>query len=316
MTARAAWILSAAVALMAESRALARERIAVLIFPVQGHDTALADNLGEVAIARLAEMSAYEIVGTRELRRRLALAGAGDLPLDCMNQPACLARVGVMVGVRRLISGQVRSEGPRFLVALAISDIETGKVERNFFRAVDGDLESLIHAIQDGMDNLFQRRPAPGQLRVDSTPPGATVVVDERDRGITPLWVSPLEPGAHRLRIEMNGRFPLKRELVLAPGQDLLVTVGKDELPPRRAWAPYLAYGTAAIAVLSFAAAGLFGTLARVDASGRTRGDAQMDLELRKTYATITNVLLVTGGAMAGVSAFTFIRLRHDIAGE
>jgi len=304
-----------AAVLAAAPRAHGRERLAVLILPVEARDAALADDLTEVAIARLAERAEYELAGTLELRRRLRASGAGELPLDCPQQPACLGRVGVVLGARRALVGNVRSVGGGYLVTVAIHDLQTAGVERSFFRSVDGHLESVSRAIQDAVDDLLRPRPAAGQLRVASVPDGATVIVDDRVRGTTPLWIDPLEPGTHHVRIEMSGRFAWRNDLSLAPGQNLAISVNRDQLVPRRTWTPYAAYGGAAGAALAFGAAALFGTLARVDPSGRSRGEAQQDLDVRMTYARIANVLLATGGVLAGASAFTFIRFRRDIAG-
>ena len=296
--------------------AWARERIAVLILPLAEVDRGLADNLTELAIARVAELSDYELVGTRELRHRLALSGGADLPVDCFNDVGCLGRIGTMAGVRRLVSGSVRPEGSGFLLALSLNDLQSGKVERNFFRAVEGGLDPLIRTLQAGVNELFERRSADGQLRVETVPEGATVVVDDRYRGTTPLWVNPVLPGSHRLRIEMNGRFPWKRDLQIASGQSLLVSVKRDDLSPRHTWAPYVAYGSAALAVLACGTAALFGTLARGEPTGGTRRETQQDLQTNETFASLANVLLVVGGALAGTSVFTFFKFRRDINGE
>jgi hypothetical protein len=318
MARRGRLVCAAAIAFAAAmpARASAQERIAVLILPDAARDRALADNLTEVAIARIAEISRSDLVGITELRRRLELIGGAELPAGCLGDAACLGRVGVMAGVHRLVSGSVRSEGARYLLALALNDIQTGKVERTFFRAVGGDVEALIRTTQDGVNDLFQHRPAAGQLRVDSVPDGATVIVDERVRGTTPVWVNPLEPGSHRLRVEMTGRFAWKQEVALAPGQDLLVTVRREQTAPRQTWAAYAAYGTAAGAVLSFAAGALFATLARGDLGGGTRREVEQDLEAKQGYAMIANGTFVGAAILAGVSAFTFLRFRRDIAGD
>ncbi len=53
---------------------------------------------------------------------------------------------------------------------------------------VAGDLESSV-----------------GQVWVDSDPPGARVWLDDRDRGVTPLRLSEVAPGAHAVRLEVEG---------------------------------------------------------------------------------------------------------------
>jgi TolB-like protein len=308
--------LAAAALLSFPCVAAARERVAVLILPASASEAALADSLTEVAISRVAEISDLELVGTREVRRRFTLSGGGELTAECLGQQSCLGRIGVMIGVRRLVSGTVRADGSRCLIAMAINDIQTGTVERNFFRTVEGGAELLARAVREGMNDLFQRRPGQGQLRVESTPDGATVVVDDRQRGMTPIWISPIEAGHHRLRVEMSGRFPWNHEVDVAPGADLSISIKRDQLAPRRTWAPFVGYGSAAASAVAFGLAAVFGTLGEADPSGRTRGAAQKDLATRQGYAATANVLLLAGSALALASGFTLIRFRRDVFGE
>jgi hypothetical protein len=98
--------------------------------------------------------------------------------------------------------------------------------------------------------------------------------------------------------------------------EDANVGLGDRDLgktSPRRRWAPHVAYGTAGVALLSFAAAGIFGTLANADPSGPTRGAAQRDLELRESYATTANGLLIGGATFTVISAAAFALLWQDV---
>ena len=76
------------------------EALGVVIIPVADKDGALADNLTEVAMARLAETTGRRLVGVAELRRRGG-ADAGKRLHSCLEQPACLGSVGVSMGVSR-----------------------------------------------------------------------------------------------------------------------------------------------------------------------------------------------------------------------
>src|SRR5262249_35408685 len=156
----------------------------------------------------------------------------------------------------------------------------------------------------------------PGQLHVLSAPDGARVTLDERYQGTTPLSVGPVEPGTHRVRIEMDGRFPLERQVHLDAAQSLQIQISRDELAARHTWAPWVAYGAATAAVVSASAAVVFGSAARADATGPTREDAMADLERNRRYATIANILFATAGVCAAGSLATFIGLRRDIAGH
>jgi hypothetical protein len=48
------------------------------------------------------------------------------------------------------------------------------------------------------------RASASGELRVDSTPAGATVLVDGKSRGVTPLTIAGLPPGRHEVVIKSD----------------------------------------------------------------------------------------------------------------
>jgi hypothetical protein len=119
---------------------------------------------------------------------------------------------------------------------------------------------------------------------------------------------------------ELFSPAPLRASLSI-PSEPPGATVVNDRHmgetpPPRRRWASKVAYGSAALALLSFAGAGVFGTLAAADPSGPTRAAAQRDLSLREDYATTANGLLIAGAAFAAVSAAVFVLLWRDVSSD
>lgn len=60
---------------------------------------------------------------------------------------------------------------------------------------------------------------AAGALSITTTPAGATVFIDGVQRGISPVTISNLSPGAHMLRIEMNGYTGLTVPVTITAGQ-------------------------------------------------------------------------------------------------
>lgn len=58
-----------------------------------------------------------------------------------------------------------------------------------------------------------------GALVVDSRPAGATVTIDGRAAGVTPLMVSAIAPGSHTVRIERPGYRPVSTTVVVTAGQ-------------------------------------------------------------------------------------------------
>jgi TonB family protein len=56
-----------------------------------------------------------------------------------------------------------------------------------------------------------------GSIRVESTPPGATVTVDGVVRGVTPVDVAGLAMGPHEVKVEQKGFAPTVETVALAP---------------------------------------------------------------------------------------------------
>src|SRR5262245_46162744 len=92
----------------AAGEARGADRVAVLILPEPGTEPSLADNLTEIAIARIAEQQKVEMAGTAELRRRLGMEGQRPA-LGCLDDIACLGRVAVALGVAQVVGGSVRA---------------------------------------------------------------------------------------------------------------------------------------------------------------------------------------------------------------
>ncbi len=61
-------------------------------------------------------------------------------------------------------------------------------------------------------DTLSEPEPT-GSLRIVSVPPGAAVVLDGEERGETPLELSGLKPGAHKLQLRKPGHYLKKATL-------------------------------------------------------------------------------------------------------
>jgi hypothetical protein len=61
---------------------------------------------------------------------------------------------------------------------------------------------------------------ATGGFTLNTAPPGATVYVDGiRQRGTTPMTVTDLSEGTHRVRVELEGQGPWEDEVAVAAGQ-------------------------------------------------------------------------------------------------
>src|SRR4051812_415305 len=149
--AAAALAAGAAALTAAPPRAGAAEKLAVLVVATADKDAELADNLTELLIARVARQGSFEIAGKEELRGRLGV-DSDRRAQACLDDIGCLGRAGVSLGVRRIVAGSVATRGQQFLFNLNLDNVETGRVETRVFRLVEGGLQDLIRAVEEGAD--------------------------------------------------------------------------------------------------------------------------------------------------------------------
>jgi hypothetical protein len=295
--------------------ALATEKVAVMVLGTSDKDAELGDNLTEIIISRVAQHGGFEIAGKEEFRARLGVESDQRAQV-CLDDVGCLGRAAVSLGVRRIVAGNIGTRGKQFIFNLNLHNVETGKIDARVFRLVEGAVEDLIRAVQEGTDELFKPPVEPGKIQVDTEPQGARVSIDNAYLGITPLISGTLLAGKHNVRVEADDRFPWTSKVEVRPGQELQIKLKPDNLPMRRSWPPTVAYGTAGLAVASFAAGGFLGVLSQLQPTGATRADAQADFEQKRHFAIYANISFGAGALLSLVSAFFFVHYRDDIFGR
>ncbi len=313
------WCASALAAALtsaaAPRAALAGEKIAVLVLGTSEKDAELADNLTEVLIAYVAQHGGFEIAGKEEFRARLGVENERRAQ-DCLDDISCLGRAGVSLGVRRIVAGSVGTRGKQFRFNLNLDNVEDGKVESRVFRLVEGGVEDLIKAVQEASGELFRPHVEPGKIQIASQPDGARVAIDNAYLGVTPLISGTLLAGKHNVRVEADGHFPWASRVEVLPGQELQIKLSPENLPRRRAWPAYTAYGSAALAVAAIAAGGFLGELSQLQPTGNTRQQAMDDLDQKRHFALAANVSFGAAAVLGAVSLYYFIRYHDDIFGR
>jgi PEGA domain len=273
------------------------DRVAVLVLPGETQDEMLARNLTEVVIARIANQQKVGLADASEFRRRLEL-DSDKRAQSCLEDKACLGRLGVVLDVRRVVSGTVSTRDKGHLISLVLTNIASGEIESRFFQLVPGSIEALVEAIQDGTDSLFRPKAVLGHVAVETRPPGARVTIDERFAGTTPMVSAPLIVGWHQLRIEMDRRKPWSSKIEVKPGTDLQIKLNESHFDRRRAWPRYVGFGGVGGGLISLTVGGVFGTFSQQQINATTRVEVQAELEERNRFASNANALYALGGAL------------------
>jgi hypothetical protein len=189
-----------------------------------------AHDLGERMSAVLAQETSVKVVGPNEARRRLG-GRADGLIARCAGDAVCVADVGLKLGVDEVVLVGLSQLGD-LIVALQRIRVEDGQVEGRIAESVALGSDPDRNALLD-----FLRRLMPpedfiryGTIRVRTPVEGATVIVDGKPVGSTPLAdLRVLAPKKVALRVEKNGLVPFQARLQVLP--DAVAEVA-PELPP------------------------------------------------------------------------------------
>ena len=299
--------------------ARAGEKIAVLVLATADKDADLADNLTEVIIAYAAQHGGFEIAGKEEFRARLGVESERRTQA-CLDDIACLGRAGVSLGVRRIVAGSVGTRGKQVLFNLNLDNVQDGKVESRVFRLVEGGVENLIKAVQDGVERAVSppRRAGedPGRRR---EPAGRA-----RRRSTTPTSasrrsISPTLRGRQAQRARRGDRaLPLDLAGRGAPRRGAADPADPRQPAPRAGrWPANTAYASTALAAAAFATGRVSRRAVAAPAERRlARRRPWQDLEQKRRFALAANISFGAGAVLGAVALYHFLRYHDDIFGR
>jgi hypothetical protein len=174
----------------------------------------------------------------------------------CVEAP-CLREMADKLGARYLVSAQVQESAKTFEIALELITGRTGVVvgtsrERCEICGAEEVGEKMSLAASALRSRLMVLATAPVRFVIRTRPHGASVQIDGRPVGQTPVDVS-LTAGPHRMSIEHPGFSPLKRSFTVVSGVDESLDLDLVRLPSPF---PFRLAGWSSLAVASVLAAG------------------------------------------------------------
>ena len=158
--------------------------------------------------------------------------------VDCKTVPPGAT---VMVnGIERGTTPVVLSHIPKGLAAITVK-LAGYREETRELRLTPGDRQTLALTL----------RALPARLNVVSSPEQARVFLDDDYQGKTPVTITSVAPGAHKLRVELPGHAPVTRTVTLANGAEgteefkMASVLGRLEVSTKPAGAKILLDGKA-----------------------------------------------------------------------
>ncbi|MSP17730.1 MAG: PEGA domain-containing protein [Myxococcales bacterium] len=170
----------------------------------------------------------------------------------CAGEVECLALVGTALGVEQVISGNIGSLGDSYMVNLKLVDATKKQELRRVAQPLRGNADELIEAVRLAAYRLVAPERIRGSIAIVSDVNGATVFVDGKRRGKTPLAtaIGGLNVGKHGVRLNARGHTDYLGEvevrfqktshvvvnLVVVPGTILDSSDGASAETDRRWW--------------------------------------------------------------------------------
>ena len=166
----------------------------------------------------------------------VALRRGGPLPV-VVGHRAPAAPEGLRIetrppGASVWMDGRVQGETP-----LTVKDLRPGMHQLRLTLEGHAPAE-LTFDVPEGTNALplsFTMPPLLAPAEIRSEPPAATVTLDDRVIGVTPIQKLSLNPGRHEIRIERAGFLPSVKQVDARPGVKLVVQTRLDPAPPELA---------------------------------------------------------------------------------
>ncbi len=189
------------------------QRIAVWRFDALGMEPELVTRLETLFRLELDRLATHPLPARREIDRVIT----GN-QRECTGEDKCLGAIGKKLGVDIVVTGTVGAMGANYVLTIKAVDVATGKsVRRIESEPLRGSPDDLIEGVRVAAYRLLAPEQLHGSIQVQSDLVGATVQLDGKPVGKTPLpnlgVISRQPLGKHLLRVEAAGYAPFEDEV-------------------------------------------------------------------------------------------------------
>ncbi len=156
---------------------------------------------------------------------------------DCTSKE-CAVQVGRLLGVEKMVSGNVTKLGQTYIISAQMTNVETGEIELMASDRCGGcEVDQLLDTIETVANKLAGVQGAPaervsapkprvpemGKLSVSSRPDQARILINGSDQGTTPNLITGLKPGSYEVRIQKQGFLEYVQKITVDPGAAMSV---------------------------------------------------------------------------------------------
>ena len=189
------------------------QKIAVWRFDALGIEPELVQRLETLFRMELDRLAKKPLPTRREIDRVVTADQQ-----NCTGEEKCLGAIGKKLGVDVVITGTVGAMGTNYVLNIKAVDAKTStSIRRIQSDPLRGSPDDLIEGVRVAAYNLLAPDQLHGSVQVQSDLVGASVELDGKAIGKTPLpnlgVISKQTLGKHRLRVVASGYSPFEDEV-------------------------------------------------------------------------------------------------------
>lgn len=189
------------------------QKIAVWRFDALGIEPELVVRLETLFRLELERLAKKPMPSRREIDRVVTADQR-----ECTGEEKCLGAIGKRLGVDIVVTGTVGAMGPNYVLTIKAVDAKSatalGRIESPPLR---GSPDELIDGVRVAAYRLLAPEQLHGSLQIQSDLVGASVLLDGKAIGKTPLAslgvIGKQTLGKHKLRVEAAGYSPFEEEV-------------------------------------------------------------------------------------------------------
>jgi hypothetical protein len=189
------------------------QKIAVWRFDALGIEPELVQRLETLFRLELDRLAKKPLPTRREIDRVVTAEQQ-----QCTGEEKCLGTIGKKLGVDVVVTGTVGAMGPNYVLNIKAVDTKSAtSIRRIESEPLRGSPDDLIEGVRVAAYRLLAPDQLHGSVQVQSDLVGASVQIDGKQIGKTPLAnlgvVGKLPLGKHMLRVEAQGYSPFEEEV-------------------------------------------------------------------------------------------------------
>ena len=159
------------------------------------------------------------------------LGEQGFLQAGCTTTE-CAVEMGRLLNVQKMISGTIGKLGKTYTIDLSLIDVQTGEIEKSFFRDFKGEIDGLLDLMQLIATQIATIVGGAGlpevksdgkivNLEINSDPEGATIFINGNQVGKTPFESKAKEGLSITVRIEKENYTTWEKTISISADEEV-----------------------------------------------------------------------------------------------